>query len=126
MFRDQIHNVDAWLQFGGPERNYEAVDMGACAILEVIILPTGLKVDAKSSKSKSRSGSGSADSQSRSEHNGAMTLSYLGWKQTWKVMTVTQVLLEKGTIKVSKRMILCSLCRGKIGTITCRTHSHKM
>ena len=36
--------------FGGPERNYEAVDMGSCGILEVIILPIGLKVDAKSSK----------------------------------------------------------------------------
>ena len=51
--------------------------MGACAILEVIILPTGLKVDAESNKSKS--GSGNLEFQSRSEHNGAMTLSYLGW-----------------------------------------------
>ena len=38
-------NVDAWLQYGGPERNYEAVDMGACCLLEVIVLPTGLKTN---------------------------------------------------------------------------------
>lgn len=38
-------NVEVWLQYGGPERNYEGVDMGPCAILEVIILPYGLKAD---------------------------------------------------------------------------------
>lgn len=44
-------NVDAWLQYGGPERNYEAMDMGACCILEVIILPTGLKASLASEDS---------------------------------------------------------------------------
>lgn len=38
-------NVMAWLQYGGPERNYEAVDMGSCAILEVIILPKGVVLE---------------------------------------------------------------------------------
>ena len=40
----ESENVRAWLQYGGPERNYEAVDMGPCAILELIILPKGLKM----------------------------------------------------------------------------------
>lgn len=35
-------NVMSWSQYGGPERNYEAVDMGPCAIMEVILLPKGL------------------------------------------------------------------------------------
>lgn len=32
----------AWLQYGGPERLYTAIDMGPCALLEVLILPKGL------------------------------------------------------------------------------------
>ena len=30
-----------WLQYGGPDRNYEALDMGSCAVIEFIILPKG-------------------------------------------------------------------------------------
>ncbi len=37
--------MECWIQYGGPERNYEAMDMGPCAILEIIILPSGLKFD---------------------------------------------------------------------------------
>ena len=40
----ESENVRAWLQYGGPERNYEAVDMGPCGIIELIILPKGLKM----------------------------------------------------------------------------------
>jgi len=43
-------NVMSWSQYGGPERNYEAVDMGPCAILEVILLPKGCVVDLDSSQ----------------------------------------------------------------------------
>jgi hypothetical protein len=32
-------NIPAWIQYGGTERMYEAVDMGPAAILEVIVLP---------------------------------------------------------------------------------------
>ena len=53
-------NIEGWLQYGGPERNYEAVDMGPCAILEVIILPYGLKAD--------------------SVIENHMGISYLGWE----------------------------------------------
>jgi vesicle-fusing ATPase len=31
----------SWCMFGGLERMYEAVDMGGCAILEVVVLPLG-------------------------------------------------------------------------------------
>jgi hypothetical protein len=34
--------AEAWLQYGGPERNYDAVDMGPCALMEFTILPKGL------------------------------------------------------------------------------------
>jgi vesicle-fusing ATPase len=34
-------NVPAWLMYGGPDRMYEAVDMGPAAILEVMLLPRG-------------------------------------------------------------------------------------
>ncbi len=37
--------MECWIQYGGPERNYEAMDMGPCAILEIIVLPSGLKFD---------------------------------------------------------------------------------
>ena len=32
-------STKSWLQFGGPERCYEAIDAGPCAFLEVLILP---------------------------------------------------------------------------------------
>jgi vesicle-fusing ATPase len=34
-------NIPVWMQYGGPDRQYEAVDMGAAAILEVLLLPRG-------------------------------------------------------------------------------------
>mmetsp|Transcript_28752 Transcript_28752/g.43881 ORF Transcript_28752/g.43881 Transcript_28752/m.43881 type:complete len:597 (+) Transcript_28752:104-1894(+) len=36
---------DSWLQYGGPERSYRAVDMGPCAVMEMILLPKGLQVE---------------------------------------------------------------------------------
>ena len=36
--------TDAWLQYGGPERNYAAIDMGSCALMEITILPKGLEL----------------------------------------------------------------------------------
>ena len=36
--------MDSWLQYGGPERNYDAVDMGPCALVEITILPKGLSL----------------------------------------------------------------------------------
>lgn len=33
--------VDAWMQYGGPDRMYEAIDMGPAAVLEVLLLPRG-------------------------------------------------------------------------------------
>jgi hypothetical protein len=33
--------VPVWMQYGGPDRMYEAVDMGAAAILEIGLLPRG-------------------------------------------------------------------------------------
>lgn len=38
-------SVPAWIMFGGPDRMYEAVDMGSCAILEVVLLNRGKSVD---------------------------------------------------------------------------------
>lgn len=32
-------NVPSWIQYGGPNRMYEAVDMGAAAVLELLLLP---------------------------------------------------------------------------------------
>ena len=32
-------STKSWLQYGGPERCYEAIDAGPCAFLEVLILP---------------------------------------------------------------------------------------
>jgi vesicle-fusing ATPase len=34
---------ESWLQYGGPERNYDAMDMGPCALMEFTILPKGLE-----------------------------------------------------------------------------------
>ena len=34
-------NIPAWIMFGGPERMYEAVDMGSAGILEIVLLPRG-------------------------------------------------------------------------------------
>jgi vesicle-fusing ATPase len=35
--------VPSWLQYGGPERNYQAVDMGFCLLMEFTLLPKGLE-----------------------------------------------------------------------------------
>ena len=58
----ESENVRSWLQFGGPMRNYEAVDMGPCGIMEVIILPQGLKINPVT------------------EEEGHMAISHLGWE----------------------------------------------
>jgi hypothetical protein len=34
----------SWLQYGGPERNYEALDIGPCLFMEVLLYPDGLAV----------------------------------------------------------------------------------
>jgi vesicle-fusing ATPase len=36
--------VPSWLQYGGPERNYRAVDMGFCLLMEFTLLPKGLEL----------------------------------------------------------------------------------
>ena len=38
-------HVPVWMQYGGPDRQYEAVDMGAAAILEVLLLPIGQELE---------------------------------------------------------------------------------
>lgn len=43
--RTLIASPQSWLQYGGPERSYTAVDMGPCALLEMILLPKGLRID---------------------------------------------------------------------------------
>ena len=44
--RTTVYNKDlkSWLQYGGPERNFQAVDMGPAALVEVYILPKGLSM----------------------------------------------------------------------------------
>jgi vesicle-fusing ATPase len=39
---DAKSRVEGWLQYGGPERNYDAIDMGPCGLMEITILPKGL------------------------------------------------------------------------------------
>lgn len=53
-------NVKAWIQYGGPLRNYEGLDIGSSAVLEVIILPPGLKKE--------------------DDNDGNMKLSNIGWE----------------------------------------------
>ena len=38
-------SIPCWIQFGGSERKYEAVDMGSAAVLEVTLLPRGKSID---------------------------------------------------------------------------------
>lgn len=37
-------SITSWLQYGGPERNYEAIDMGPCALVELVLTPKGLSL----------------------------------------------------------------------------------
>jgi hypothetical protein len=48
--------VPAWLMYGGPDRWYEAVDMGPAAIVEVILLPRGKKLLGTSSTNGAMTG----------------------------------------------------------------------
>ena len=79
-------NVDGWLQYGGPERNYEAVDMGSCAILELIILPSGLKAEPIG------------------ENEGLMNLSSIGWSAR-KMIKFWEPSEENGTIEIEENEI---------------------
>ena len=37
-------SIASWLQYGGPERNYKAIDMGPCALVELVLTPKGLSL----------------------------------------------------------------------------------
>jgi vesicle-fusing ATPase len=54
-----------WLQYGGPGRGYEALDIGPCAVLEVMILPRQTELEEHEG--------GAVDG------DGTMTLVDLGW-----------------------------------------------
>jgi vesicle-fusing ATPase len=42
---DETVPTESWLQYGGPERCYSALDIGPCAVMEITILPKGLRMD---------------------------------------------------------------------------------
>lgn len=42
--KDHTEEV-SWMQYGGPERSYEAIDIGPCLFMEVLLYPDGLEVD---------------------------------------------------------------------------------
>ena len=50
-----------WLQYGGPDRNYNAVDMGPCGVMELTILPKDLKLGLLSARESSVSISETVD-----------------------------------------------------------------
>jgi vesicle-fusing ATPase len=75
---NENENVRGWVQYGGPLRNYEALDIGAAAILEVILLPAGLHME---------------------EDDGHMTLMNIGWDMS-KMLTFFD---DSGTERVSTR-----------------------
>lgn len=75
---NENENVRGWVQYGGPLRNYEALDIGAAAILEVILLPAGLHME---------------------EDDGHMTLMNIGWDMS-KMITFFD---DSGTERVSTR-----------------------
>mmetsp|Transcript_29018 Transcript_29018/g.33343 ORF Transcript_29018/g.33343 Transcript_29018/m.33343 type:complete len:725 (+) Transcript_29018:186-2360(+) len=55
--------VPCWIQFGGSERKYEAVDMGGAALLEITVLPKGQEMTSVLDQ----------------QHDGDMTLSKINW-----------------------------------------------
>jgi vesicle-fusing ATPase len=58
----------SWCMFGGLERMYEAVDMGGCAVLEVVVLPLGKVHDPTSSVVETSSGSSATPSSPPPPH----------------------------------------------------------
>ena len=49
---DSLPRSKGWLQYGGPDRNYNAIDMGPCGLMEVTILPKDLKLGLLSARRK--------------------------------------------------------------------------
>lgn len=47
---NEDEQTECWVQFGGTERNYESVDMGPCALLEVLVMPKGTDSSLSSEK----------------------------------------------------------------------------
>jgi hypothetical protein len=71
----QTRRTPSWLQYGGPERNYEAIDAGPCAFMEVLILPKGLTLPLLM-ESKDNNAKISLDI---SEHTMEMTIAQMKW-----------------------------------------------
>jgi hypothetical protein len=72
-------DVPSWIQFGGSDRKYEAVDMGASAILELTLMPQGKKVvgilenqkgDDNNNDNGNGSGSGNGNGNGNGDGNG--------------------------------------------------------
>jgi vesicle-fusing ATPase len=78
---NERENVKSWLQYGGPERNYESMDIGSCALLEISILPKGLEM--KSSTPRAVDVGGEKDDDlfgiQNSNNVDIMNLSRFGW-----------------------------------------------
>lgn len=55
---DERYISPCWSQYGGPARTYQAVDMGSCAFLELIMLPEGLRIPLPGSQPDANHGIG--------------------------------------------------------------------
>jgi len=82
-------NIDCWIQFGGAERMYEAVDMGPAAVLELTLLPQGKVMpsilDVVNGKQQQKTGGGESvavvvDDTARRKKD--MALNRLWWNPT--------------------------------------------
>jgi vesicle-fusing ATPase len=66
--------IPAWVQYGGADRNYEAVDMGAAAVLELSLLPTII------TNTFSSNGNGAAgNNDNHQKVTDDMSISQFGW-----------------------------------------------
>ena len=91
--RTAIHSnnndgAESWLQYGGTERNYDAIDMGPCAFIELTILPKGSELslaytgteglcESSEEPSSDNNGSSPSSSSSSSRRKGKQNLNVI-------------------------------------------------
>ena len=81
--------LKSWLQYGGPERNFEAIDIGSCALVELILTPTGLSLPLLSD-----------------DREEAMSICNLGWNSITMFDYALQQLNEARSTRSSDQKVL--------------------
>jgi len=76
----EIENIPSWVMFGGPQRGYEALDMGPACVLELLIQPKARPISSLYKYQQLSSCVTDDSLNNQYENQNDMVLSNLGWR----------------------------------------------